>query len=71
MKNFILLVIPCMILSLFPDTGIGTYLFTSRECYTITYQPEEYVSSNQPLNNPYRAGIIFMATRSLILNPSI
>ena len=54
MKNFILLVIPCMILSLFPDTGIGTYLFTSRECYTITYQPEEYVSSNQPLNNPYR-----------------
>ncbi len=54
MKNFILLVIPCMILSLFTDASVGTYLFASRECYTVTYQPEEYVPSNRPLNNPYR-----------------
>lgn len=54
MKNFFLLVIPCMILSFFHNTGIGTYLFHPQECYTISYQSGDYAPCDRQLNNPYR-----------------
>ena len=54
MKNFFLLVIPCVILSFFYNTGIGTYLFHPRECYAISYQPGDYTPCDRQLNNPYR-----------------
>lgn len=54
MKNYFLLVIPCVILSLFSSTTASAYLFYPQEYYTISYQPGDYVPSNQALNNPYR-----------------
>lgn len=54
MKKFLLITIPCLLLSMLHISGAGTYLLWPYEYYTVSYQPGIYSLSSRQLDNPYQ-----------------